>query len=181
MLGRPSNSLPLAREHGLGWLVDFLAHASNLSIHRPVNCRVPGRWDRTRGNSIRCFPTGFVSGAAPQETITSMPSGNGSSPSRTTTPLWTRPRISIPVFSVVLSSGSSPPFVSLRSIDEQPGTLNQLQNRLHPGLSKQERPTADSRESTRIGQAESENAERMPVWLLTVSHAIGIPVNCAYV
>jgi len=153
VLGRPSNNLPLAREDGLGWLVDFLAHASNLSIHRPVNCRLPGRLDRTRGNSIRCFPTGFVSGAAPEETITSVPSGNGGSPSRTTTPLWTRPRISIPAFSVVLSSGSSPPFFSLRSIDEQRGTLNQRQDRLHPRLSKQERPAADSRESTRTIQA----------------------------
>src|SRR5271157_4835862 len=65
--------------------------------------------------------------------------------------------------------------------DEQRGTLNQLQDRLHPGLSKQERPAADERERTRIGQAESENAERRPGWLLTFSHAMGIPVNCAYV
>ena len=45
--------------------------------------------------------------------------------------------------SVALSSQSSPPFVSLRSIDEQPGTLNRLHDRLHPGLRKQERPAAD--------------------------------------
>ena len=45
--------------------------------------------------------------------------------------------------SVALSSESSPPFVSLRSIDEQPGNLNRLHDRLHPGLSKQERPAAD--------------------------------------
>src|SRR5271165_1383788 len=44
---------------------------------------------------------------------------------------------------VALSSESSPLFVSLRSVDEQPGTLNRLQDRLHPGLSKQERPAAD--------------------------------------
>ncbi len=153
MLGRPSNNLPLAREHGLGWLVDFLAHASNLSIHRPVNCRLPGRLDRTRGNSIRCFPTGFVSGRSPGGDDHFRAFRQWGSPSRTTTPLWTRPRISIPAFSVVLSSGSSPPFFSLRSIDEQRGTLNQRQDRLHPRLSKQERPAADSRESTRTIQA----------------------------
>jgi hypothetical protein len=39
-----------------------------------------------------------------------VPSGKGSSPSKTTTPLWTRPRISIPPFSPALPTESRPAF-----------------------------------------------------------------------
>src|SRR5208337_1335049 len=117
------------------------ASSRNSATRWPVNRRLPGCLDRTRGNSIRCCPTGFVSGAAPEETITSVPSGNGSSPSSTTTPLWTRPRISILAFSVVLSSESSPPFVSLRSIQSRKACPSSFL--LGEGLPSRPRRTAD--------------------------------------
>jgi hypothetical protein len=63
--------------------------------------------------------------------------------------------------SVALSSQSSPPFVSLRSIDEQPGTLNRLHDRLHPGLRKQERPAADKVSNQQRCRRRRTSAERV--------------------
>ena len=63
--------------------------------------------------------------------------------------------------SVALSSEASPPFVSLRSIDEQPGTLNRLHDRLHPGLSKQERPAADKASNQQRCRRGRTRAERV--------------------
>jgi len=61
-------------------------------MRSPVNWTLPGRSLRTSGTWMRRFsPTAVDPPAAGYETLTAAPSGNGGPPSKTTTPLCTRP------------------------------------------------------------------------------------------
>ena len=151
LVAPPTTSLSQGNTDLAGWLTSSLMPPILAFIGRSIaDCRALGP-DKRELDPL--LPDRLCLGRSPGGDDHFRAFRQWGSPSRTTTPLWTRPRISIPAFSVVLSSGSSPPFFSLRSIDEQRGTLNQCQDRLHPRLSKQERPAADSRESTRTIQA----------------------------
>src|SRR4051812_38743582 len=107
-------------------------------MRAPVKGTLPGCPVRTTGTWMRRFSTaGLARGGVGYVTATAAPSGNTDPPSKTTTPLWTRPGMTMPSLFVARdreARGNPGAASLLRAARKSPDAGNQPLGRRHVRL-----------------------------------------------